>query len=274
MNYKLIASDLDGTLLYDVFTVSEENFKAIEKYKAMGGQLVPTSGRCFFEIPESLRKCKDLSYCVSSNGAVITELATGRRDEVLIPLDKYDRIMELGKEYDTYPSIHFDGYGYILKIDDDRERAYSYNLNSDYFSHYHRWCRKPESWDGVFEGSQGVEMISLFFKTQKALDECVEKLNALGGLVVTSSAPFNIEIIAEGATKGDGIRRLAKRLGLTMEEVIAVGDSPNDMAMLSAVSLPLAVENAADSLKAMAKKVICSHKDHIVPYILENIIEE
>ena len=163
MNYNLIASDLDGTLLYDVFTVSEENFLAIAKYKAMGGQLVPTSGRCFYEMPESLRKCKDISYCISSNGAVITELATGERDEVLISLEKYERIMKLGKEYDTYPSIHFDGYGYILKIDDDMERAFSYNLNMDYYTHYHRWCKKPESWDGVFDGSRGVEMISLFY---------------------------------------------------------------------------------------------------------------
>ena len=84
MNYKIIASDLDGTLLYDVVSVSEENYKAIAEYNKMGGQLVPASGRCFYEMPKALIDCPDVRYYISSNGAVITDTKTGERDEVLI----------------------------------------------------------------------------------------------------------------------------------------------------------------------------------------------
>ena len=113
-------------------------------------------------------------------------------------------------------------------------------------------------------------MVAVFFKHQNELDECVEKINALGGLISTSSTDFNVEIIAKGASKGDGIRRLAKMLDISTDEIIGVGDSRNDIALLEAVGLPLAVSNAADVLKEKAEAVICHHTEHVVKYILEN----
>ena len=274
MNYKMIATDLDGTLLYDVFTVSKENFEAIEKYAKMGGFVVPASGRCFLEIIPELRECKDIKYCISSNGAVITDITTGERDEVALSPSLFERVMELTLEYDTYHTIHHRDKGYMLSSCDDRQVAFSYNLNEHYFVHYHKWCEKLDNLENLYKNGVEAEMVSVFFKTQEQLDECVERLNALGGLLVTSSAPYNIEIVAQGASKGDGVARLAKKLGISREEIIGVGDSRNDLTLLGGVGLPLAVENALDELKAKAARVICNHKEHIVKYILENIIED
>ena len=273
MNYKLIASDLDGTLLHDVFSVSETNYAAITEYAKLGGYVVPTSGRCFYEIPSELRDYKDIRYCISSNGSVITDTFTNERDEVLINNELFDRIMELTGQYETFHTIHFDGYGYMLAKNDSQEISEYYNLNKYYYMHYHAKCLKLDTWDGAFSHGKGVEMVSVFFRSQNELDECVKKLTAIGGLVVTSSADFNIEIIAEGASKGDGVRRLAKKLGLSTDEVIGVGDSRNDLALLAGVGMPLAVSNATDVLKEKAKIVICSHREHIIRYILDNIIE-
>jgi len=274
MNYKIIASDLDGTLLYDVAAVSEENYRAIAEYRKLGGQLVPTSGRCFYEIPEALRKCEDVRYYISSNGAVVTDTLTGELDEVLISNEKFLQAMSLTNEYDTYHTVHFEGYGYMLAKNDSREVADYYNLNVYYYTHYHEKCRKLDAWDGVFDKGHGVEMLSVFFRSQAELDECEKRLKALGGLHVTSSAAFNLEIVAVGASKGDGVRRLAKKLGVPVEEMIGVGDSPNDIALLDGVGLPLAVSNAHELLKEKAAKIICHHTEHIVRYILDNIIEE
>lgn len=273
MNYKIIASDLDGTLLHDVFTVSEENYKAIAEYKDMGGQVVPTSGRCFYEIPTELIECEDVRYYISSNGSVITDSETGERDEVLISNELFDKIMALTFEYETYHTVHFEGHGYMLAKNDSEEMGKYYNLNKYYYMHYHEKCRKLDKWDGAFSHGHGVEMVSVFFREQKELDECVERLKALGSLVVTSSADFNIEIISEGASKGDGVRRLAKKLGISTDEIIGVGDSRNDMALLDGVGMPLAVSNAAQVLKEKAARVICSHKEHIVRYILDNLVK-
>lgn len=273
MNYKLIASDLDGTLLYDVFNVSRENMDAIREFSQMGGYVVPTSGRCFYEIVPELRSCEDIKYCISSNGAVITDLATGERDQICITPEKLKAIVDIATEYEVHLTLHRDGYGSIDLSTDNRERAFYYNLNEHYFVHYHKWCRKVDGLADLCRSGIEAEMISLFFRKQSELDECAERLGTVGGLILTSSADFNIEIVAEGASKGDGIRRLAKKLGLDMSEVIAVGDSRNDVTMLKAAGLGLAVSNAVDGLKQKADAVICSHKEHIIPYILKNFVK-
>ena len=272
MNYKMIVSDLDGTLLYDVFTVSKENLAAIERYKDMGGLTVPASGRCFYEIIPELRNCKDIRYCISSNGAVITDLATGERDTVCISKELLDSLLDIISDYETYFSMHCDGDGFIDSNNDNEERAQYYNVNRHYYVHYKRWSKKVPNLAQACRGKDGVEMASIFFRYQSELDECVKRLEALGGLVITSSADFNIEIIAEGASKGDGVRRLSKRLGIEKDEIIAVGDSPNDLTLLGAAGKPLAVSNAVDLLKERAEQVICSNREHIVEYILKNFI--
>ena len=273
MNYKIIASDLDGTLLYDVVSVSEENYKAIAEYNKMGGQLVPASGRCFYEMPKELIDCPDIRYYISSNGSVITDTGTCERDEVLISSQKFAEVKKLLDSYETFLNIHCDGYGLMLEETDDWELARSYNMNIYYYQHYHHNSLKIKKWEDAVRDGKGVEMIAVFFRHQSELDECVKKLNEIGGVIATSSTDFNVEIIAKGASKGDGIRRLAKKLGVSTDEIIGVGDSRNDMALLEGVGLPLAVLNAADVLKQKAKKVICHHQEHVVRYILDNFIE-
>lgn len=273
MKYKMIASDLDGTLLYDLHSVSAENYRAISEYKKTGGEFVPTTGRCFYQIPERLRKCDDIRFYISSNGAVVTDKLTGELDEQLISNELFEKIKKITYEYETLLAVHSEGYGYMLKKDDSNERANCLNLSSYFYEHLHETCRKVDDWEKSFTHKRGIEMIVAFFRYRSDLEKCVKRLNELGGLVVTSSENFNIEIIAEGASKGNGIRRLAKRLGLSVEEIIGVGDSPNDISLLNGVGLPLAVSNAADELKAIADRVICSHKEHIVRYISDNIIK-
>jgi Cof subfamily protein (haloacid dehalogenase superfamily) len=271
MNYKIIATDLDGTLLQDVFSVSDENYKAIEKYTAMGGLVVPASGRCFYEMPQALRDCPDIRYYISSNGSVITDSVTGENDEVLISDEKFEELKRLLGEYETCLNIHYCGKSFMLAENDTEERASYYNLNRYYYQHFHENSEKLQGFEGAFSG--GVEMVAVFFKYQRDLDECVERLNALGGVIATSSTDFNVEIIAKGASKGDGIRRLAKKLGVSTEQIIGVGDSPNDIALLGGAGLALAVENADEILKDKAEKIICHHTEHVIKYILENIIE-
>lgn len=272
MNYKMIASDLDGTLLYDVFSVSNENMEAIKKFDDMGGYVVPTSGRCFFEILPEIRECKSIRYCISSNGAVITDLVTGEREEVGIVSELLRTVVDTVSEYETHIALHYNGTGYIDAETDNEEKAEYYNVNKYYYIHYHKWCEKIENLRSFCKSGIDAEMLSVFFRKQSELDECVKRLKDIGGLIVTSSADFNIEIIAEGATKGDGVRRLAKRLGIDISEVIGVGDSRNDISLLEAVGLPLAVENASEELKQKAKKVICHHTQNVIPYIVENFV--
>ena len=84
----------------------------------------------------------------------------------------------------------------------------------------------------------------------------------------------NLEIFNKIATKGYGVEQLCSMLGISRQEMITVGDSDNDVTMLEAAGLGLAVKNAALSTKNAADKIICSNDENILCCILENILAE
>ncbi len=270
MNYEMIVSDLDGTLLYDLETVSPENYKAISEYTAMGGLVVPATGRCLYEVPLALRACPDIRYIISSGGAVITDLRTGEADRRAIESDRFAEIVSILREYACFLSFHYNGYGYVNAAQDDRAIADSYRVHPYYFMHYHMTCEKVDY--DTFLAGVSPDMFSVFFRHDEELLACTKRLRALGGLTITSSAPHNIEVVADKVSKGESVKRLADRLGVDITRIIGVGDSENDLSLLGAVGMPLAVSNACEPLKEKAKRVICSHTEHIMRHILDNII--
>ena len=83
MKYKLIASDLDGTLLSDNAEVSRENFDAIKKITERGVVFAPVTGRAMYEMPADVVNCPDIRYIVSSNGAVIYDKETKEHECII-----------------------------------------------------------------------------------------------------------------------------------------------------------------------------------------------
>ena len=99
---------------------------------------------------------------------------------------------------------------------------------------------------------------------------CKEKIEQLGGLRITGVSEYNLEIMNQDAGKGNALRWLAKANDIAQADTISVGDSDNDVSIIEAAGLGLAVSNACDSLKEVADNIICSNEEHIVPYILSH----
>ncbi|MGL4485378.1 MAG: HAD family hydrolase, partial [Anaerovoracaceae bacterium] len=87
-------------------------------------------------------------------------------------------------------------------------------------------------------------------------------LQSLKNVSLTSSLDNNYEIGPEGGNKGEALKRLAKIIGVNKEEIMACGDSPNDIELLQEAGLPIAVENAKESVKAVAKLIVPSNIDN------------
>ncbi len=270
--YKMVVSDLDGTLLKDVMTVSDENVEAIQKMDEMGITFVISTGRCDDETPKVLKNCKGIKYYINSVGSSVRNAETGELDLVLISPEKYKEITKILNQYRHHITAHIDGYNYVDSAELGDEVIEKYNVHPLHLDLFRKMARRVDNFEEYTLDGKSVEFLCCFFASDEELFECRERLMALGGLSFTSSAKFNLEIVAEGALKGDAVTRLAKKLGIEKEEVIAVGDSRNDISLLSVSGMPLAVENANDALKKHAKKVICNYKDHVAKYILENII--
>ena len=116
-------------------------------------------------------------------------------------------------------------------------------------------------------------MISIFFRHEEELQECYKALEAMGDVDITASTKGNLEIIRKGALKGAALIKLANKLSIPLSEVIAVGDSRNDLSMLNEAGLALATSNALDVLKEASDAVICSNNEHIAAHIYENYIK-
>ena len=105
-----------------------------------------------------------------------------------------------------------------------------------------------------------VEKINLFFNNRKDRAAALAKMSRLP-LSLASSLAGNLEINDRKANKGEGLRILCGHLGIPMEQVIAVGDNSNDIGLLQAAGLPVAVGNAIPGIRALAR-IVAADCDH------------
>lgn len=271
--YKLVASDLDGTLLGAEQTVSSENFRAIAELRRLGVEFVPTTGRAFGEIPSELVSCRDVRYIISSNGAAVTDNYTG---EVIlskyIDSDSVKFIFDLVRDFETYTVAHRDGnshYDAKLHNEENMQRCHI----SAYMKQLFEGTNLPlENFEQSIISVGKVEMFCIYFANDEERRLCKAKMIDTGKLSVAESNPYNLEIYAAGAGKGTALLELIELIGVEQKQTIAVGDSKNDITLIDKAGLGLAMENSCDELKAIADKTICHYQSHCAEYILNNFI--
>ena len=271
-NYNLIASDLDGTLLNSDQTISEENRKAIVELSRMGVEFFPCTGRTLAEM-KTIYTRPEFRYVIYSNGSVIYDKKTGKKTTFYLDEPRIRRIFDVVRGLEVSVLIHKDGNVYLEADKFTYELLRSYNV-SEYFT--------PVFLDNGFaiedlcefacEG-EGVEMFCIHFRNPEDRLKCIEIYSNMEGIKIASSDPNNIEIFSEDASKGSSILKLADMLGIDRNKTIAVGDSLNDITMIKSAGLGLVMSNGLPEVKKIADRVICSNKEHVAKYILENIIE-
>lgn len=245
MSIKLILLDLDGTLLTGDKKISPANYAALERCAANGVHIVPSTGRIYSGMPQVVRDLPFVRYVVAVNGAQVYDV---KEDKVLcreeIDLETafrvYDELDKLPVIYDCYMG----GFGY-----DD---AAMYERIDEFISDPRvnamvKNTRKPVPDLRTFLREQGcpLQKIQIFFKD---MDRRARELERLPGifpdLVVTSSITNNIEFNAKNANKGEALRFLCRHLGLDVSESMSFGDSSNDLSMIVAAGVGVAMANA------------------------------
>ena len=271
--YKLVCSDLDGTLLRRDMTVSEENKKAIREMAERGVAFVASSGRAHTGLAEDVVKCDDIRYLISSNGAVIYDKVQKKNIvTTYMPSDVAEQMFRVVEKYDAEVFVHCNGIMHVSDTLVATKNYDYYNINSYYSGFIEETGTRVASTPEFAMKTGNLEMITVFFHSQAELNECVERILAIGEYKVVSSCAFNIEIFYRKSGKGASLRALAEHLGIDISETISVGDSTNDGPMIEAAGLGLATENAFPELKAIANEVICHYNDHVAKYILEHYI--
>ena len=259
---KIVALDLDGTLLDSEKRLSEVNRAALERAAAKGVLIVPTTGRFFGMMPPAVRDLPFVRYAITINGAQVYDRETDTaivRDE--IPLEMALQVMETLDRYDVIYDCYRQNWGWMTAALQDKAADYATN------EHYLKMVREfrkpvPELKAHLRETAADgdVQKIMLFATNQErstAID-CLRKLSdelsaKFPEIKVTSSTWNNIELNIKTAHKGNALKRFAEHLGFGLENCMAFGDGMNDFTMVEAAGLGVAMENAEPEVKRVAK---------------------
>lgn len=249
MDIALIALDLDDTLLRADLSISETNRRAVAAAEEAGIELVLASGRSY----PAMKKYIDFlglgrpgNFLVCSNGAEILDAETGAAYDTLHFSPEECRAIAADIEAHGFEwQVYQDGKIYCSALNplaflDERLSGQPAILALPRDEMFARGQLKF-----VIPGEEG-RIASLY-------REFAERYS--GRAQVMTSKPYFLEILPLGADKGSALGRLAARLGVSMEAVMAVGDAMNDYSMIKAVGWGCAPANALDAIKAIARVV-------------------
>lgn len=275
LKVKLIAFDLDGTLLDDGKRIPEENLRALRAAGEAGLLLVPATGRIPEGLPEPLRGLPGLRCGILINGALLYDFAEGRaigRAEIPVEtaLEVVDFLAAQPVLYDCYQNE----WGFV-----DRalyERAGDYIEDPGILDLLVRLRTPvPSLREHLAQQGEGVQKLQLHTKDralrQRLLRELPERFPQLA---ITSSIPTNIEINSAEANKGGALLRLCALLGVDPAETLAFGDGTNDLSLLRAAGLGAAVANAAPAVLDAADLITASNNESGVGKTIFSILRE
>ena len=267
-NYKILCSDLDGTLLNSLSELSNENAAAIEMLAEKGVFFVPSTGRSFAELPEEIRSNPAIRYYICSNGASVLDKETGSSHLTGMRDFVCRAILEILRRYRTHITLRYDGRCYVDASFANTEAYDYYNVCQAHRVVVRDFAIGREDFSAFCEKADQAEVISVFFRDYGEMLAAKKEVEALGGLRVVSVSEYNLEIMNADAGKGNALLWLAKEIGIHREDTVSVGDSDNDSSIIVAAGLGLAVSNAWQSLKDIADDVICSNDEHAIQEIL------
>ncbi|TXK77405.1 Cof-type HAD-IIB family hydrolase [Paenibacillus sp. N3.4] len=241
---KLIALDLDGTLLNEDSQVSEENRKAIAEARSQGVTVIVATGR---EVQTAKPYWQELSLespMVTVNGSEVWKSSGELHMRQMLNIGTVMALHKIAIDEDCW----FYGYTTEGMIDGDN------------------WSRTtPESqWLKFCYSSEN----------RNQLERVRAKAEEVGLFEITNSHSSNIELNPWGISKASGIREVCDLLALSMEEVMAVGDSLNDKAMLLEAGIGVAMGNAQDEVKQLANAVTGSNREDGVAQAIRRYVLE
>jgi len=273
LNVKLIALDMDGTLLNEHGVLAEESKAALMKAMEQGVHVVIATGRVFSALPQDVITVPGIEYAITSNGANIIRLKDNETIySNLIDGSKLDEIMDILEDETIMKEVFYDHQVYAQKS--CLEHLEDYGIRTEKSQRYTLTTRQPveDTLALILENRDKLENINLLFGNEERRQQVWKRLDAVEGITACSSMPYNLEIGGATTSKAAALDALGEILGVTKEQIMACGDSSNDAAMLRHAGISVAMGNAEDEVKAESLMVTKTNKDHGVAYAIRELV--
>ena len=271
---RLLAVDIDGTLLNPEFQISSADMAALRRVHEQGVEVVVVTGRRhMFALPIVRQLGFDL-WIISSNGAITRSLTSETFHRDLLPAETCRQLCSAMKEFRGNTVLTFDVEG---------EGAIVLEGMEELSASIQRWLEKNlEYIEFVIpvENSLSTDPVQAMFCGPIArMHRALAALDASGLkdkiTVLRTEYPVRdlsiVDVLNQGCSKGHALERWAKRCGVSREQVMAIGDNYNDIEMLAFAGLPFIMGNASEELREYGWPVTLSNADNGVAAAIEQV---
>ncbi|MBK5441968.1 Cof-type HAD-IIB family hydrolase [Peribacillus sp. TH24] len=227
---KLVALDMDGTLLNEAGEISAENRKAIKEAENQGVFVVLSTGRSYATCSDFAKSMELQSYLITVNGSEIYDNQGKLVERNIVDSESIQWMWELSQKHST----HF----WAISCDS------IYRAEMPQRIHDSQWLK-----------------FGFDTKDEAIRQTIMDELKSKGNLEISNSSPTNIEVNALGVNKAKAIDVVCSLLNITMDNVMAVGDSLNDLAMIQEAKMGVAMGNAQKIVKEKGDWVTATNQE-------------
>lgn len=284
---KLIASDLDGTLLNENSKVSEANVRAIQKAIDKGVKFVVVTGRSYHAANMPLKEVGITCPIITLNGAGIYDIEGNVLRKISMDQAVCEKVYtachkgEMYTEFFTNKGLFSFGRNTFI----NRMTSWWKTINPDFTEeeiHQKIELRfQNESVQFIEDYEQMVTIPDLeiykllsFAEDEKSHKQVVNELKDETGVVITSSGYLNLEFNHPKAKKGIALKELASNMGIEMKDVMSLGDNLNDKSMLEMAGRGVAMGNADEEILNLCNYTTKTNEEDGVAYAIEEMIRE
>lgn len=268
MSIKLVTIDIDGTLLNEKRQITPEVNEAIQKAKAAGVYIVLCTGRPLPGVQAELSELElttESDYVITYNGSLIQNVHTG---EVIA---RYGLTLADYIEIEMQARIHG---SHVHAI--NSEMIYTPNRNiGKYTVHEATLVQMPLAYRTPEEMTEDMALIKMMMIDEPdILNRVISELpdSFKEKYTTVKSTDFYYEILNKNASKGNALRTLADHLGIAYEDTMAIGDNENDLSMIEAAGLGVAVGNATDRVKEVADVTVATNDENGVAQAINDYV--
>jgi Cof subfamily protein (haloacid dehalogenase superfamily) len=282
---KLIATDLDGTLLNEEHEVSKENIKAIQRAQEQGIEVIVATGRTYFDAVSICKKFGLNTYLISYNGAAIhdkigqkiSSLTMGRDDVRYMVnwLEERDYYYEVSTNKKIYISSHAKE---ILHREAQRLKGTAFEVDSTYFEEiveqiFSQSGMTPvKNYEEAMDAEEALYKVFCFSFDDKKRQIAIDNFAGMKQFLMTSSMTNNFELGNKDASKGNALKIVADRLGISLDKAMAIGDNYNDVSMMEIVGFSVAMGTAKEDIKKLCSFVTYGNDKHGVAHAIEKFM--
>ncbi len=264
MKYKVIIADYDDTFIKKDKSVSKSQLKSVQDFISRGGIFVICTGRMISGIKPLLLKDGIKGYFACFNGAYIENL---QNNQVLFTNKIQNDICVEASIFAEKTDLNLQAY------DDDYFITAKKNSITDF---YKRTIGVKHKAVGVlseyFKQTKSQSYKLMFCDKKEKLDKYFDQIYSLFSpkCEVVRSNDIQIDINSNGVNKGNAVKIISGILNVPLNQIICVGDSGNDIAMLTVGAVSMAVDNAQDKVKKVCDYIVPSNENDAIKYIIDN----